>query len=410
MIQRTRWLQVIAVVAVLAMVLGACGPKATPAAPAPTEAPKAEPTNAPEAAPTTAPEAAPTAAPAAGAAWDNTPAANDKLVRSLDPKAPPAGWKVPAVVGHVTNYLMHEWYQNETKGEEARAKDWNEKFSINDANLDLQKSLAAVDDYAAKKTDAIVFTPVVDEASAPTIKKAVAAGMPIICEGNPTSGCLTMVAIDDYMAGVQVGKWAGDYIKQNMGGKANVLDISIPALKAGVNRSKGFTDGLKSIIPDAQFTQVDGKGLKDEAIKVAADALTANPDTNVIFGINDDSALGGLQSYTAAGMDPNNLLVVGFGCEGKACKNALMEGGPYKVSAAMFPEYQGRLLMDTLVAAYNGVKLPDHVVAPTLPVTKDNLSQFYTKDGDNWVPNFEATSKLPYGDVLRQQLNWTQQP
>ena len=291
----------------------------------------------------------------------------DKLVRTLDAKNLPAGWKIPAVVGHVTNYLMHEWYQNETKGEAARAKDYPMQFSINDANLDLQKSLAAVDDYLAKKTDAIVFTPVVDEASAPTIKKAVAAGMPIICEGNPTSGCLTLVAIDDYMAGVQVGIWAGNYVKDNMGGKATVLDIGFPGLAAGVNRSQGFIDGMKTLVPDLVRVEVNGKGLKDEAIKVAADALTAHPDINVILGINDDSALGGLQSFGAAGLDQTKLLVVGFGCEGMACKNALMEGGPYKVSAAMFPEYQGRLLMDALVAAYNGVKLPDKSRPPRCP-------------------------------------------
>ena len=76
------------------------------------------------------------------------------------------------------------------------------------------------------------------------------------------------------------------------------------------------------------------------------DPLPAPPDRNIVFGINDDSARGGLQAFEAAGMDTANLLVVGFGCEGKACKNALLEGSPYKVSAAMFPEFQGRLLID----------------------------------------------------------------
>ena len=397
-----RWMHLVVLAVVLTLVISGCS-RATPA-PAPAQAPAAEPTTAANA-------VEPTKAPAAeaaqgGAAWENTPEANDELVRTLDPKALPAGWNMPKTVGHVTNYLMHEWYQNETKGEETRAKDYPMAFSINDANLDLQKSLAAVDDYLAKKTDAIVFTPVIDEASAPTIQKAVAAGMPVICEGNPTSGCLTMVAIDDYMAGVQVGIWAGNYVKDNLGGKAVVLDVTLPGLAAGVNRSQGFIDGMTTIVPDLKRIEVDGKGLKDEAIKVSADALTANPDVNVIFGINDDSALGGLQSFEAAGLDTDKLLVVGFGCEGKACKSALMEGGPYKVSAAMFPEYQGRLLMDTLVAAFNGAKLPPHVVAPTLPITKDNLAEYYTQEGDNWVPNFEATGKLPYGDALKQQLNW----
>ena len=72
-----------------------------------------------------------------------------------------------------------------------------------------------------------------------------------------------------------------------------------------------------------------------------------------------------------------------------------MEGGPYKVSAAMFPEYQGRLLIDAAIAAFNGQPLPAHIVAPSTPITLDNLAEFYTKEGDEYLPIFEAMAKLP---------------
>jgi len=399
----------------VAMLLAACGgapatqapaqpaqpaaqPTQAPAAVEPTTALAAQPTQAPAAVePTTALAAQPTQAPAAGSATAPTgdPAAGEKLVRTLDPTALPAGWKLPKTIGHVTNYLVHEWYQNETKGEKARADDFKIDFTINDANLDLQKSLAAVDDYLAKNVDALVFTPVNEKASGPTIQKA-AKSLPVICEGSPTDGCITLVSIDDFKAGQQVGVWAGNYVKQNLGGKASILDVGLPALSTTVARSKGFIAGIQSVLPDAKVAQsVDGTGLKDVAVKVSADALTAHPDVNVIFGINDDSALGGLQAYTAAGMDQSKVLVVGFGCEGKACKSALEQGGPYKVSAAMFPEYQGRLLIDAAIAAFNGAKLPAHIVAPSTPITKDNLAQFYTKSGDTYAPNFDAMAKLP---------------
>jgi ABC-type sugar transport system substrate-binding protein len=279
--------------------------------------------------------------------------------------------------------------------EKARAADYGIDFSINDANLDLQKSLAAVDDYLAKGTNAIVFTPVNEKASGPTIMKAVQT-VPVVCEGSPTDGCKTLVSIDDYKAGVQVGEWAGNYAKANLGGKAVVLDVGLPALSTTVARSEGFAAGLKSVLPDAVIAQsLDGKGLKDEAVKVAADALTAHPDVNIIFGINDDSALGGLQAYEAAGLDTSKLLVVGFGCEGKACKSALEQGGPYKVAAAMFPEYQGRLLIDAAIAAFNGAKLPAHIVAPTMAITKEDLPKYYPKEGDSWTPNFDAIAQIP---------------
>jgi ABC-type sugar transport system substrate-binding protein len=321
----------------------------------------------------------------------------DALVRSLDHENPPEGWEIPESIGHVTNYLVHEWYQNETKGEQARADDWGIEFSINDANLDLPTSLAAVDDYLAQGVSVIVFTPVNEEASGPTIEAARESGAIVICEGSPTAGCNTLVSIDDYTAGYQVGVWAGNYVAENMDGVAKILDVGLPALSTTVARSNGFVDGIKSVLPDAEVVQsVDGNGLKDVAVTVSADALTANPDINIIFGINDDSALGGLQAYEAAGLDTSKVLVVGFGCEGVACKNALLEGGPYKVSAAMFPEYQGRLLIDAAIAAYNGVELPEHLVAPSLPMTAEILADYYTQNEDgSFSPNFETIGAIP---------------
>jgi ribose transport system substrate-binding protein len=333
-------------------------------------------------------------------AQESTPTAaqmeGDATVRSMDPSALPDGWTVPEDVGHVTNFLMHEWYQNLTAGEEVRAAEYGINFSINDANLDLPTSLAAVDDYVAQGIDVLNFTPVQEEASGPKITEVAATGLPIICESSPADGCSTLVSIDDYAAGFKVGVWAGEYVNENLGGQAVVLDVGYPALTTTVARSTGFMDGITSILGEnATLAQsVDSTGVKDIAVTVAADALTAHPDVNVIFGINDDSALGGMQSYEAAGLDMENLLVVGFGCEGNACKDALAEGGPYKVSAAMFPEYQGRLMIDAGVAAFNGVELPPHLIAPSTPITADNLADYYTLEGEEYSANFEAIAEI----------------
>ena len=320
----------------------------------------------------------------------------DTIVRTLDPENLPEGWELPSEVGHVTNYLVHEWYQNETKGEGVRADDHGIEFTINDANLDLQISLAAVDDYLASGVDVLVFTPVNEEASGPTIERAREEGAIVICEGSPTAGCNTLVAIDDFTAGYQVGVWAAEYAIENFDGEARILDVGLPALSTTVARSDGFVAGIQSVLPDAEVVQsIDGQGLKDIAVEEAANALTANPDVNIIFGINDDSALGGLQAYTAAGLDTDAVLVVGFGCEGNACKDALLEGGPYQVSAAMFPEYQGRLLIDAAIAAYNGVELPEKIVAPSLPMTADILADYYPQNDDGeFEPNFDAIAGI----------------
>ena len=333
-------------------------------------------------------------APAEEVAEEEAPA-EEITSYNLNPDNIPSDWELPKAVGHVTNYLVHEWYQNLTKGEQLRADEWGIEFSINDANLDLQKSLAALEDYIAKGTDVIVFTPVNEEASGPAVVNAGEKGALVIGESSPCDGMITLVSIDDYATGYKTGELAGKYMEENFQGEdVLILDVTLFALQTCVNRSDGFFDGVKSVISDAERVQVDGSGLKDEAVKVGADAITANPDINIIFGINDDSALGGLQAWRAAGLSDEDVLVVGFGLEGDAGKSALMEGGPYKISAAMFPENQGKLLIDTAIMAFNGVELPSHVVAQTLPMTKELLPDYYPKEGDEWVINFDNVAKI----------------
>lgn len=317
----------------------------------------------------------------------------DVSLLDVNPGDLPEGWELPEQMGHVTNYLVHEWYQNLTAAEEAHAEDFGIDFGINDANLDLQASLAGLDDYLAQGRNPIMFTPV-DEAASVSAVESASQSVPIICESSPVDGCTTLVSIDDYQGGINVGEWSGQYLLDQGIEAVTVLDIGLPALSTTVARSQGFFDGLTSVIPGTERIEVDGQGLKDEAVRLANDALTANPDINVIFGINDDSALGGLESFRAQGLDESDVLVVGFGCEGDACKDALQEGGPYKVSAGMFPEFQGSMLVRAAIAAYNGVELPEHLVMPSVPVTQDTLGDYYDSDNGDYQIRFDAVAQF----------------
>ncbi len=308
--------------------------------------------------------------------------------------------KIPQRVGFVVNYAMHEWYQNVMKGMKARATQYGINLEIIDANLDMAKEIAAAENLIAKKVDVLIVTPVDQKGAEPIVEMADKAGIPLVIEASAVNGMKTMVAISDYDAGVKVGKWAGEYVKENFGGKAKVLDITLSNLRPCVLRSMGFADGIKSILSgdNVEIIQVEGKGLKDEAVRVATDALTADPDINVIFGINDDSALAGLQAFRAAGLDESKLLVIGFGLEGMAGKNALMEGGPYKVSAAMLPEYVGLKCIDQAVKVFNNLPVKLHEVTPTLAITKDLLLVYYKQVEDQWIPNFSEIAKIPVED------------
>jgi len=300
---------------------------------------------------------------------------------------------MPKRVGYVTNYAMHEWYQNVMKGMRDRAGQLGIELEIIDANLDMAKEVSAAEDLMAKGVDVLIITPV-DQ------KGAEAEGIPVVIEASPVEGMTTLVAICDYDCGYKGGVETAKQFKERFSGTARILAIDLPMLRPCILRVDGFYDGFKSVYPDAEIIhRLDGQGLKDQALQVSTDALTADPNINVIYGCNDDSALGALQAYRAAGLDEDNLIVCGTGGEGNAFIYALKEGGAYSVEACMFPENVGFECIDMAVKLYKGEDVPEHYVTATAAVNADNYTQYYTLEGETRTINWDTVTAIPTEDA-----------
>jgi ribose transport system substrate-binding protein len=303
---------------------------------------------------------------------------------------------IPKKVGWVGNYMMHEWYQTELKGMKARAQQLGIQLEVDDANLDMARQVSMAEDLIAKGVDVLIITPVQQEGAEAIVKKAQAEGVPLVIEGSPVKGMTVIVAVSDYDCGFKGGVETGKYVKARLGGKARILAVDLPMLRPCILRVDGFVDGLRTIIPDAEVVhRIDGQGLKDKVLQVATDALTKDSNINVIYGCNDDSALGALQAYKAAGLDTKKLVVCGTGSEGLAFIKAMQEGGPYKVEAAMFPEAVGYEVINAAVKLFNKEKLPEHWVTPTFALTADNWTKYYTLKGEVRTINWDMVNKIP---------------
>lgn len=304
--------------------------------------------------------------------------------------------KIPKRVGYVVNYAMHEWYQNVMKGQKERAAQLGIQLEIIDANLDMAKEVADAENLIAKGVDVLILTPVDQKGAEPILKKAAAEGIPVVIEASEVKGQKTLVAICDYDCGYKGGVETGKYVKKNLGGKARVLAVDLPALRPCILRVDGFMDGIRSVIPTAELVhRINGQGLKDKAVEVATDALTADPDINVIYGCNDDSALGALQAYRAAGLDDKKLIVCGTGGEGNAFILAFLEGGPYRVEAAMFPEKVGYETIEMAVKLFNNEDVPYHYVTPTFALTPETWTKYYTLKGEVRQINWKTVNAIP---------------
>jgi ribose transport system substrate-binding protein len=298
-------------------------------------------------------------------------------------------------IGYVVNFGSAEWYQNTIKGAEATAKEKGFDFEWVDSNMNLSKQITEAENLLTKGVDVLVLSPVDPKGLSTVMDKAKELGVPVITETNSIPGTKTTIGVKNIEAGELIGKAAGEYIKANFKEKAKVLIVGLPSQQDTRDRVEGFKKGLTESGAEYEIVQeVDGKGTRDVALKVSTDVLTAHKDVNVIYGINDDSAIGGQQAYQESGLEMNKLLTIGFGVEGIAGKEALTSDGPFKAALGMFPEYVGKTMVEVAEKAVKKEKLPERTVTPMTVLTPDNLSDYYTKNGKNWNINFDNVLKI----------------
>jgi len=247
------------------------------------------------------------------------------------------------------------------------------------------------------RVDALIVTPSDAKTTHLLMDRCQRADVPVIAESTRVVGAKTTVAVDNYQAGLEIGQWVAHYASRHIKDKTMVLDVSASHSNTKA-RSRGFADGLRELSFDQLILlRVNGQDLRESARQITADTLAIRPNINVIFGINDDSALGALDAFRAARLDESQLLLVPFGLEGQATKVLFEQNKPMMVSVAMFPELVGRACVDAAICAFNDVPLPKRIITPFAIVTRDNLFDYYQQDNqsEHWSINWTRAEQLP---------------
>lgn len=241
--------------------------------------------------------------------------------------------------------------------------------------------------------DALIIAPVQNREAHTLRERAIRNRIPLIAESSPQKDAVYL-GPDNFNATFELGRWTGSYIRKHLK-TAAILDIGHSVLPNTRDRSAGFTAGLASVLGEAQpVLNVDGRGMYNDAYQVARDALRLHPEINVIFGINDDSVLGGIQAYIDLGHDPQQLIAVNVGGEGRTLFDVLSQRGPLKACLALFPEIVGRLAVDLALRLWDGQQIGNQVITPSALLTADTLAAYYSRSGDGWTLREDAFEML----------------
>ena len=253
--------------------------------------------------------------------------------------------------------LQNPWMLSLKDGAESAASIYgNVKLFVVGAehSTDLSTQVKQVEDFIQMKLDAIGLFAIERKGILPVMEKVNRAGIPIITLGTDSDGgkreCL--IATDEVLG----GKLGAEWITRALYGKGKVAILEgSPGSQSNVLRVEGFRNEIQKAKGIQIVSSLTARFRRDEGMRVMSEILTAHPDLNAVMAVNDEMALGALETLRARGKLKQVKLV---GYNGAAEALHQVYHGNMAADVLQYPERMGELFVEWAVKLCQGEKLP----------------------------------------------------
>jgi ABC-type sugar transport system substrate-binding protein len=246
----------------------------------------------------------------------------------------------PPKIGLVQIDLSNPFHLGEVEGAKEAARRYGFQLIVTSGEGDVTKQIQAVENLINSGVDAIAVNFIDAGAFGPTMKKAAAAHVPIICLHSKIDGCTALLGFDERHTGKIVGEYAAQLLKAKFGEvKGEVANLQ-GLLGQGLNtdRSGGFTDVM------AQYpgVKVDAQDPTDwdptKAVAVTENWMTAYPNLNLIYGNSDSLTVPAAKVVARSGKQGQIMLV---SVDGTLDGLTAVKDDVLKSTVMLAPQYSG---------------------------------------------------------------------
>ncbi|MGR9221221.1 substrate-binding domain-containing protein (plasmid) [Rhizobium leguminosarum] len=263
-------------------------------------------------------------------------------------------------------FQQDQFFRTIQIGMEAAAK--KEGVELLQANSDNkpEKEQSLVNTYVSRKVNAIVIAPLSKTASASALSRANDAGIKVVTYNSTIEGNTPAAFINSSQEdlGASTGKAAAAFIKEKLGGKANVavLQFKSQVPEQSAARVGGFTKAVAEG-GDVKVVADQDAWLAEKAVSVTNDILTAHPEVNVIYAANEGGTVGAVQAVRNSGKQGKVFV---FGIDGSQQLVNFLQSDDNILQAitAQQPYQIGFSAVEAAVAAINGKQDEKEVVVP----------------------------------------------
>jgi len=303
----------------------------------------------------------------------------------------------PPKIGLVQIDLSNPFHLGEVDGAKEAVRPAGSELIVASGEGDANKQIQAVENLINQGVDAISVNFIDAGAFGPTMAKAKAAGIPIICLHSKPEGCAATLGFDERYTGKIVGEYSAELLKAKYGDvKGKVANLQ-GLLGQGLNtdRSGGFTDVMAKYPGVQVVAQEPTSWDPTKAVSVTENWMTAYPDLDLIYGNSDSLTVPASTVVERAGKKDQIMLV---SVDGTKPGLEAVRDGVMKSTVLLAPQYSGfwKAYFPFLVATKKN-DTSDVLIQGVL-VTKDNVRQAI-KLADDQVNNIQ---KFPFEKPLKE--------
>ncbi len=279
--------------------------------------------------------------------------------------------KASITVGYLVKTLINPYFVAMEPVAKAEAKKLGVTlvYEAGKYDGDTATQISQIQDLVTSGAKAIVLIPSVSAAIVPAVKAAEAKGVTIIAldtATDPQSATTAFYATDNYEAGVLNGLWARKYFNDNDITPKIALLEGTPGSEVNTDRMGGFLAGFgvnaKQYVVGDQVTN----GAQGPGQTSMENILTAHPDVNLVWAINEPAALGAAVAIKAKGLQGKiKIVAMDGGCRGIKA----VQDGTISTDVMQFPAQMAKLGVDYAVQAAQGKKIPSFLDTGEILVT-----------------------------------------
>ena len=175
-----------------------------------------------------------------------------------------------------------------------------------------------------------------------------------------------------------MGVQSAQYMVDKIGTEGTVVILDVPTSGSVAElRKAGFLDNLAKIAPDMKTVEYATKFTREAGLADMADILTANPQLDAVYSMDDETSIGALQAIRDAGRTDIKVITGGGGAQEYFNMMKAEENQDIWLQSAT---YSPDMVMDAVDMAYavlSGDAPEDPVkIIPTTVVDRDNVDNY----------------------------------